>query len=171
MQAVLVVHKNDRSSAEALEPQELIKNINLCAGPNELYEHYGDWLCQYALICQNVLKLKGYKPVIDQRVFMEQLRGIDIRPRWHDRFIPQHRSFLAMLGWVRYFNERGATGSVLGPEGRLSVLSTIKEASGPVELLASLNELDNWCDYQGMPTATRSYASFTETPAAFELHP
>lgn len=163
MQVLLMPAKNERAAAEALEAPELHSNLGLATTllvqGSELYEGYEQWIAYYGMTCAKILRDKGYQAP-DVSDMMHYRPDSSIRPRWHQRFIKQHRGYLVLLGWVRYFNERGATG-----------MDLVKQSTDPQDLLSRFVVLDSWLNDNEYPPATRAYAHFEELPAAYVLHP
>lgn len=175
MQALLFVAKHEKGSAEALEPSELATNLRLSESilreGSELYDDYVPWVAYYAMTCASVMKNKGFEPGIEIGEFLSQRPDNSFKPRWHERFIKQHRSYLVLLGWIRYFNERGATRTSLMEHRIEPPMTLVKSASGPADIAARFTVLDSRLNALGFPEGQRPYSDFQEQPAAFKLHP
>jgi hypothetical protein len=175
MQALLVVAKSDKGSAEKLEPSELSSNIRLgesiLRDGSKLYEGCEPWVAYYVLTCASVMKLKGFEPGVVQQELLKHRPDNEYKPRWHERFIKKHRGYLVMLGWIRHFNDREATGNSLEPHELQSPISLMKTAEGPADCKCRFELLDSRLNELGFPEAERPYSEFTELPAAYELHP
>jgi hypothetical protein len=175
MQTLLVVAKGDRASAEALEPSELVSNIRIAEtilrDGHELYMDYGAWVAYYAMTMANVVKYKGFESGIVESELMGHRPDNSFRPRFVNKYLKQHRGYLVMLGWIRYFNYREATGSKLLHYRLEGPMTHVKSCAGPEDLHCRFQVLDSRLNDLGFPEAVRPYSDFKEYPAAYELHP
>ena len=108
---ILVPFLPFRRAAEVLETSDL--QLNIVSIKTELEANRGVWhdvtLAEYGLTSLRVLGGRGFRSDLYYKLFKDNFKGVSPDPPiWVKDFCVKHRQYLVLLGWMRYFEERGA---------------------------------------------------------------
>lgn len=168
---ILVPYLPFRRAAESLETGDL--QLNIVSIKTELKEKRGVWsnttLAEYGLTSLKVLGSRGFHSNLYYKLFKEIYKGVPVEPPlWIKDFCAKHRSYLVLLGWVRYFEARGAKHYWCEKNNVEHPLNIVKRCKKP---LAEFKALDSRLTALGLPERAREYYKFFEDPEVVPLSP
>jgi len=168
---ILVPFLPFRRDAEVLETSDL--QLNIVSIKTELEANRGVWhdvtLAEYGLTSLRVLGGRGFRSDLYYKLFKDNFKGVSPDPPiWVKDFCVKHRQYLVLLGWMRYFEERGAKHYWCQEHQVEHPLSIVKRCKKP---LSEFKALASRLTALGLFERARPYHKFVEEPEVVPLLP